>query len=291
MLINKNIILILLFTYTSILFADDKCSFYLEQEIEKTCLFNEKSSSDYFTNYGYFYCRKFQTLSTASDNIKSFVNKTRGCLQEELKKKNKLPCSKIENVAFDSHPKCYKNSGYCLLPPNERQKIFSIVFGLNLLNKLDKSIIQYASILHECSNSNENDSMFEVYQLISEDIYNVKTLSFELIKSIFYQIPDSVDKTDKFFKKALSVLKYGSSNKNTDKVTDAYLSEKYKTKNISNEFELCFNSYQKSCNNYYQRYQIENSISQATAMDNKIHISDINQKLKDINDLKNQFEY
>lgn len=288
MLLNKNIFFILLFTYSKILIADDNCSFYLEQEIEKSCLFNEQSSSDYFTNYGYFFCRKFQTISTTSNNIKSFVNKTRSCLQNELKKQNKLSCNKIESIAFDSHPRCYKNSGYCTLTPNERQKIFSVVFGLNLLNKIDKSIIQYSSILHECHRSNENDSMYEVYRLISEDIINVKTLGFDLIKNIFYQIPDSVEKTDKFFKKALSVLKYGTSNKNTDKITDAYLVEKYSNKTVSNEIENCFNSYQKGCSSYYQRYQIENSISQTSTMNSTKYLIDINQKLKEINDLKNQ---
>jgi hypothetical protein len=238
----------LLFSTNS--FAQKDCSFYLKEEIRRVCLENKGDATDYFTHYGYFYCRKFNAVSTTniSSKLKSFINKTRPCLQKSLNhtKPKKLSCEKAEEYAFDTHPTCYAKGGYCKLDKNDRLKVLSIVAGINLLFKVDKSLLQYLGIHKECNDKNEYSGILESFKIIYEDKENLKTVGLERIKDIFFNIPKTSEKIIDFFKKAVSILKYGVSNSATNTVTNKYLELKYEGK-LTAEKINCFDNFSNEC--------------------------------------------
>ena len=70
--------------------------------------------------YGYKYCSKFKQYQlTFATKAQLWVDNTLKCLKsrliETVFKPNKYDCAKIKTLAFDSHPECYVNNGFCEL--------------------------------------------------------------------------------------------------------------------------------------------------------------------------------
>ncbi|CAF1574772.1 unnamed protein product [Didymodactylos carnosus] len=102
----------------------DTCSWY------GNCLEQKKScgKNGYAVNYGLRYCQKFaQNLAEFSFAGKNWVSKTMNCLQQSLVEAyqdDTVTCDDITNAAFDSHAKCYVNSGICSLVLQSAENVF-----------------------------------------------------------------------------------------------------------------------------------------------------------------------
>lgn len=75
----------------------------------------------YPLRYGYKNCRAFvERLSHFSDDGQIWIWKVMTCLQQALlqplNEQCNLTCDGLSDAAFDSHPKCYADSGVCFLP-------------------------------------------------------------------------------------------------------------------------------------------------------------------------------
>ena len=92
-------------------------------------------------------------------------------------------------MAFESHPTCYKDSGYCSLTKEERLQVLSTVAGINLLLKLDESLLQYMSVVRKCVEAGEYNGIIETFNKILQDKENIKQFGQKKIKEIFFDIP------------------------------------------------------------------------------------------------------
>lgn len=231
----KSLTVFLLFSAITVNATASDCSLYLDIEKERQCLFNSPTETDYLTGYGYYYCRSFKKESKSTPTISKFVEDTLPCLQKKIKSKYKeMSCGQIEEYAFQSHPTCYEEGNYCKLTQDQRKKIFTIVAGINVLFKIDKSLLQYMSIVKNCTKEGEYASIIYVFKTLLEDFENLKSISMDYIKSIFFDLPSSAKKIDDFFKKASAILGYGDSSKESQQAATAeakflYGSEAYPT--------------------------------------------------------------
>ncbi len=112
------------------------CDFYLCQELKNPCGFE-----GYNLGFGYKYCSrsKFKLLDEMKTQIgKEWVPKTFQCLQkrslenslaiEQREDLKKDVCKSIRNLAFNSHPDCYVEAGYCELSILEKSNIVELIF-------------------------------------------------------------------------------------------------------------------------------------------------------------------
>ena len=129
-----------------------KCHYYLDLEKSKGCWFAPDEESNYLVRYGYKYCGLFEIKKTIwKDERQRWISNTRECLQEFLKKTHKnSTCVQLENSAFDSHPKCYKEAGFCNLNSTQQATIFITALSLDIILKPRKSAKQFFIILKEC---------------------------------------------------------------------------------------------------------------------------------------------
>lgn len=106
------------------------CDFYLcqEDEIPESDRCGEEG---YYIGYGYKYCNRFQ--ETANERLSpegsAWVGRVMPCLmaviQDEVVLKDS--CETTKQIAFDSHPDCYLESGFCDLTPDDMAWIFLTV--------------------------------------------------------------------------------------------------------------------------------------------------------------------
>jgi hypothetical protein len=112
-----NLVLLCLITFSlstncDALSLNDDCEFY------KSCLEAKYNcgSSGYPVGYGYKYCSKFLTFfEEFPPKGKEWVRKTLVCLKQTLHPLYvaQSNCEVIYAAAFDSHPECYFQSGFC----------------------------------------------------------------------------------------------------------------------------------------------------------------------------------
>ena len=128
------------------------CHYYLDLEKDRGCWFNENDTSDYLVRYGYKYCSTFENKSKIWNKDKTdWAISTRNCLQAYVKSNQKsLTCEKLESKAFDSHPKCYKDAGFCKLGASNQVSIIWTAVDLDIFRKFDKSIKQAFYLLKDC---------------------------------------------------------------------------------------------------------------------------------------------
>lgn len=88
------------------------CSYYIEcLEANYHC-----GPDGYPVGYGNKYCSKFlQFFDDFPPEGKQWVEKTLTCLKGAIQPniKSSLTCQNIFDIAFDSHPDCYVQSGFC----------------------------------------------------------------------------------------------------------------------------------------------------------------------------------
>ncbi len=288
----KILVALTIIIFSSNLFASGNCNFYLKEEMRRHCVEKKRDSSDYYSNYGYFYCRKFNSLlsETKNNKLTNFINITRPCLQkalnnEEIKKRS---CQYSESHAFKSHPKCYIEGGYCKLDKQERLKVMSLVAGMNLIYKIEESLLQYMAVQKGCYNNNEHVGILESFKIIYEDLKNINNIGKEKIIKIFFSTPKTVESTVIFFQKAVSILKYGSSTETTNALASQYLKLKY-NKTISTQTEECFKTLMEDC---FKQQIITSGGGEEFSGVSDLALAirrkplDINQKLEKISNLK-----
>ncbi len=107
------------------------CDFYLCQEKKNPC-----GLDGYNLNFGYKYCSgsKFKLLKEMKTDLgKSWVTDVFTCLQKRsletssivLEDENK--CHLIKKLAYQSHPDCYVQAGFCKLKGLEKHQIFNLI--------------------------------------------------------------------------------------------------------------------------------------------------------------------
>lgn len=95
----------------------------------------------YGLGYGHKYCYRFKDINFTSNAGRIWRDETLVCLQQEISRQlllnPKMSCTQIEDFAFDSHSRCYLNSGssICLLPAFEKTRIFFTVDTKDIMGK------------------------------------------------------------------------------------------------------------------------------------------------------------
>lgn len=104
------------------------CSFYYELEKKFTC---KAQGVSYLADYAPFYCEEFKKKSINwSAPLKSWTQKTRGCLQEMLyehKSNPDLSCQNLEEIAFKTHSACYNEADLCQLKISDIYQVIKVV--------------------------------------------------------------------------------------------------------------------------------------------------------------------
>ncbi len=105
------------------------CDFYLCQEQKNPCGIN-----GYNLDFGFKYCSgsKFALFNQMQTDLgKSWVTNVFQCLQRQSLKatdaKAVRTCEQIKSDAYDSHPDCYAEAGFCELKFSEKLKIFKLI--------------------------------------------------------------------------------------------------------------------------------------------------------------------
>jgi hypothetical protein len=141
----------------------NKCDFYncaaIEADKKRVCGIRDKQS--YFIEYGEKYCKRFSDSLSGSLSFRGvrWLKKTLVCLQKSLfngcNSKNKcFDCSSIRELAFDTHPSCYVNSGLCSLDLKDQLSISSTVDLKDLIQV--ESMVQIGSVVSLCGHRGLN---------------------------------------------------------------------------------------------------------------------------------------
>ena len=97
-----------------------ECAYYtcMERQLDMTC-----GPRGYFEGYGQKYCQRFSAITAQkmSPRGQQWVKDVRGCLMDELAliAQGRHTCAQVKQRAFDSHPRCYVQTGLCELGPGD----------------------------------------------------------------------------------------------------------------------------------------------------------------------------
>lgn len=141
--------------------SSESCDFYLQLESQLKCAIQKTNSSEYLSNYGYKYCSRFLKIRNEwPDKLNNWAKSTSLCLQEMLNnnKERINPCDQLESFAFDTHPICYKQYGYCEFSDEDLQEILKILDDTDIYNKFRQSFSQWLNIEVTCPNKNKENS-------------------------------------------------------------------------------------------------------------------------------------
>ena len=115
------------------------CNFYSECLEEKF----QCGPTGYPIGYGGKYCSKFVAhLDKFPQEAQVWIDKTLICLKKFLVptfNEGVSTCRQVYNIAFNSHPKCYVDSGFCGLFPNPLIRIPTIIALLGVFEIKDMS--------------------------------------------------------------------------------------------------------------------------------------------------------
>jgi hypothetical protein len=131
------------------------CDFYLCQEQKNPC-----GVDGYNLSYGYKYCSgsKFKLLNEMTSDLgRHWVTEVFNCLQrksledsaELVESENK--CDQIQKRAYNSHPDCYVQAGFCDLKSSDRGLIFKLI-KKEIFSA--QTLIQGIKIIKECAKNN-----------------------------------------------------------------------------------------------------------------------------------------
>lgn len=131
--------------------STNACSFYPDLETELRC---DKKVPNYLSGYGFKYCNEFRNQKRSwKINLQTWVEKTTYCLQEKLTKedeKSLYPCEKIQDVAFDYHPRCYRDSGFCDFEVEDKSRIVKVVSIADIRSNTGITFLQGWSVALKC---------------------------------------------------------------------------------------------------------------------------------------------
>ena len=106
--------------------SPDSCEYYQVLEDRFHC----ERDTPYLIQYAKHYCLKFkERKSRWSPAMKSWVENTTSCLQSELARHvdEFNACHDIREFGYNSHMRCYVDSGFCKLNAWQRLKIIRTV--------------------------------------------------------------------------------------------------------------------------------------------------------------------
>lgn len=117
----------------------------------------------YAIAYGDFYCNRFpEILGPLGDSkLDSWMYNVMSCLQNSLLgvvpniENGDLSCNSLEEFAFDSHPKCYTDAGFCDLSVAEQAHVFGVVKASDVFTV--KSLKQMYAVAKTCYLALENE--------------------------------------------------------------------------------------------------------------------------------------
>lgn len=128
------------------------CDFYLCQEQKTPC-----GLDGYNLSYGYKYCSdsKFKLIHEMKTDLgRRWVPEVFQCLQSrslqasQQTAKDHNACKKIQDQAYDSHPNCYVQAGFCQLKSSDKQAIYKIIKKEILSTR---TLIQAFKTLWQCA--------------------------------------------------------------------------------------------------------------------------------------------
>jgi hypothetical protein len=118
----------------------------------------------YLLGYGARYAHAFyyDTRPRMSSRGKVWLDKVLVCLQQELRSAISIDasCDDIRRTAFDQHPACYAESGFCTLPLRDILRVPATVSGKDLLSR--DGLRQLVGIVPACG---------EQYRLALETLF------------------------------------------------------------------------------------------------------------------------
>lgn len=197
-----------LYSRVSITPSKKNCSFYLDFEKERQCSSQKKKPSEYLATYGYKYCSRFLRERVKwKGKLKKWNLETGVCLQEMLynNKRRIKPCSQLESFAFDVHPICYKQYGFCELESEDRQKIFKILSKLDIAEKFKINLVQFINISLSCS-----FSALEYGEIFFDFLFAVTRGASKKVKQVALEIIENAPigkGFDPYFKQAFFEIK------------------------------------------------------------------------------------
>ncbi len=121
--------------------AGDDCSAYIDEEGCASCdyylcreaLDGDQACGDegYYLSYGYKYCERIMLVTgpQLSAAGRAWLNEARTCLMEQIESQVEAQdsCSEVQQIAFDAHPDCYIETGFCTLPFRDKWSVFMTV--------------------------------------------------------------------------------------------------------------------------------------------------------------------
>lgn len=177
---------------------NNSCEFY------KKCLnshFQCDAEKGYPLGFAYHYCSSFSVNSIKySEPIQKWVRDVKVCLKRSLLNyyqdsvnNNKYDCDGLKKLAFESHPKCYIDSGICQLVVGktiETFQMFQNVFAnIQTLAKFTSDsklwLIQIKETIQGCFGKLKDDAALSLKEKISSLFDNTKEfLNFEKQKKL-----------------------------------------------------------------------------------------------------------
>lgn len=93
----------------------------------------------YLIGYGAKYAERFyrRTRPWMSARGKLWLDRTLVCLQVTLRDRidASMSCEDVRTIAYDSHPECYVDSGFCALPWSDWFAVLGTVDGIDWLSR------------------------------------------------------------------------------------------------------------------------------------------------------------
>lgn len=114
--------------------AGHEATFYRCAEQTLSC-----GPDGYLLGYGTRYAERFyrSTRPWMSSAGKRWLDATLVCLQEKLRERidASTSCDDVRTIAFDSHPECYVESGFCSLPLTDWFAVAATIDGRDWLSR------------------------------------------------------------------------------------------------------------------------------------------------------------
>lgn len=127
--------------------AGHEATFYRCAEQTLSC-----GPDGYLIGYGTRYAERFyrNTRPWMSPAGKRWLDATLVCLQDRLRERidSSTTCDDVRTIAFDSHPECYVESGFCGLPLTDWFAVAATIDGRDWLSQ--DALRQVTTTAHAC---------------------------------------------------------------------------------------------------------------------------------------------
>jgi len=200
----------------------ESCDFYLDMEKELHCSEQSNNGSTYLTLYGHKYCARFRRMSGDwTGKPKEWVDRTGMCLQEMLADNSKriAPCSQMEEFAFDAHPICYKQYGFCELDAKYRDQIMDEVSAIDIIEQPRRTLTQVINVATKCGFGKNMEVLFEH---ILHGANGFSQSDRTVVANVFLGAPKGTAKRSQYFNDVFPILVFGSNDSNAVSFSEYY---------------------------------------------------------------------